>query len=230
MIKAIQANSELRISVKMNEDALTSSVFERLMYLPKELIQQIFSKALLQDIPSLSLSQIESIEFWPHWNPKGTKRTNYVEPDVFIRTPKQDIIIEAKRYDKKQQSRRQWEDQLIAYNNEYKKDQKVIVYIALGGLHLKNEETLVSDEIRQQIFKCKWSGILQAVLAVKQQVELSSDILNVNWAINNILADIILVFRMFGFSTAPWFEHFMKPVALNPNHIQKLNFDFQWKK
>tara|TARA_R110001592_G_scaffold262565_1_gene527636 strand:+ start:11728 stop:12009 length:282 start_codon:yes stop_codon:yes gene_type:complete len=88
MIKAILANSELRAAAKMNEDELTSSVFERLMYLPKELIHHIFSKALLQDILSLDLSKIESVEFWPHWNPEGTSRTNYVEPDVFIRTSK----------------------------------------------------------------------------------------------------------------------------------------------
>lgn len=230
MIKAIQANSGFRASIKMNEDALTSSVFERLMYLPKELLHYIFSKALLQDIPSLDLSKIESVEFWPHWNPEGTSRTNYVEPDVFIRTPKQDIIIEAKRYELNQQKKEQWNDQLIAYNNEYKNDQKELIYIALGGLRLKMAEEHTSIILTQRIYKCKWTGILQAVLSVKEQMELSIDLLNANWAINNILTDIILVFRMFGFSTAPWFESFMKPIYLDNENIEKLSSTYQWEK
>tara|TARA_R110001592_G_scaffold262565_1_gene527637 strand:+ start:11969 stop:12364 length:396 start_codon:yes stop_codon:yes gene_type:complete len=124
---------------------------------------------------------------------------------------KQDIIIEAKRYDQNQQKKEQWNDQLIAYNNEYKDDQKELIYIALGGLRLKKAEEHTTNNLSQRIYKCKWTGLLQAVISVKEQMELSVALLNANWAINNILTDIILVFRMFGFSTAPWFEHFIKP-------------------
>lgn len=56
-------------------------------------------------------------------------------------------------------------------------------------------------------------GILQTVLAAKDQIDRSSNLLNTSGAISNILGDIILTFRLFGFSTAPWFEDFMKPIV-----------------
>jgi hypothetical protein len=230
MIQAIIANRGLRRAFKANEDALTSSVFERLMYLPKELFQQIVSKALLQEIPNLDLTQIESLEYWPHWDSEGSTNKNFVEPDIFIRTKNQDIIIEAKRYDSRQQYKGQWKNELVSYKNVYGEEQKELIFIALGGLRTKSSEKIEILDQEIVIYKCKWSGILQSVLAAKDQIDKSSNLLNTSGAISNILGDIIMTFRLFGFSTAPWFEYFMKPVSVNPDHIQKLNFDFQWKK
>lgn len=230
MIQAIKSNSALRATFKTNEDALTSSVFERLFYLPKELLHQIVYNALFQEIPNLDLTQIETVEFWPKWNAEQTGNARYVEPDVFIQTRNQVIIIEAKRYDKDQQSKGQWKNELIGFNNEYIDNQKELVFIALGGLRSKRPETVNVNNLEITVHKCSWRGILQAVLSAKNQIEISGSLLSSTWAITNILEDIIVVFRMFGYSTAPWFEDFIKPNYLESSSIEKLNFEIEWKK
>jgi hypothetical protein len=230
MIKAIQSNRSLRAHFKKNEDALTSSVFERLMYLPQELISAIFTAALYQDIPNLDLTKIESIEFWPRWSAAETTNASYVEPDIFIRTQNQDIIIEAKRYEKRQQLKSQWKKEITAYNNENNEQNRPLIFIALGGLHQLTASNVTVGENDIIIYKCSWKRLLQEVLKAKKNLENSVDVLHVNWAINNVLEDLILVFRLFGFSTAPWFDEFIKPIHLDPKNINKLNFEMQWKK
>jgi hypothetical protein len=230
MIKAIQSNRSLKAHFKKNEDALTSSVFERLMYLPQELISCIFTAALYQEVPNLDLTKIESIEFWPRWSAVNTSNKHFVEPDIFIRTQNQDIIIEAKRYEAGQQKSSQWIDEITAYNNENGEKDRPLIFIALGGLNQLTESTVLVNENNITIYKCSWKRLLREVLRAKKNLEKSVDVLHVNWAINNVLEDLILVFRLFGFSTAPWFDEFMKPIHLNPKNLTILNFEMQWKK
>jgi hypothetical protein len=230
MIKAIQSNQRLRAHFKKDEDALTSSVFERLMYLPQELISTIFTAALYQDIPKLDLTKIKSIEFWPKWSAIETTNASYVEPDIYIRTQDHDIIIEAKRYEQGQQLESQWKKEITAYNNENSEQNRPLIFIALGGLHQLTTNKVTVGENGIIIYKCSWRRILQEVLKAKKNLENSVDVLHVNWAINNVLEDLILVFRLFGFSTAPWFEEFMKPPRLNQKNMNKLNFTIPWKK
>ena len=144
MIYAIKHNKVDRKLYKDNEDSLTASIFERLMYLPKELFQYIIEKALFDVIPGFDMKGMESIQYWPNWNPKKTGNSKLVQPDIFIRTEYADIIIEAKRRDKKQQLRSQWKKEIKAYRNEYDEECKKLIFVALGGIHKNDSEVLTS--------------------------------------------------------------------------------------
>lgn len=209
MIYAVKNNKVNRSIYKANEDALTSTIFERLMYLPKELVQYIFKTALFDMVPGLDLHQIESIEYWPNWDSENTTNTNRVEPDVFIRTATQDIIIEAKRYDVKQQSKTQWKNEIQAYYNEYQEEGRSLIFIALGGLHSKRTDEINVQGVKHKIYKCTWGAVLNTVQQITYTYQLNADYTNSNAAILNILNDIILGFSLFGFSTADWFERFL---------------------
>ncbi|WP_236248436.1 F-box domain-containing protein [Pseudomonas mosselii] len=73
------------------EDVLTSTLFERLAYLPDVQFCAIF-EALLGE----PFGPLESIAFWPSWYLPEAKR---VEPDVVMSDGKRTLVIEAKRYD-----------------------------------------------------------------------------------------------------------------------------------
>lgn len=210
MIYAVKHNKVNRAIYKANEDALTSSIFERLMYLPQELLHHIFSTALFANIEGLELHQIESIEYWPKWVSEPPYNTNYVEPDVFIRTANQDIIIEAKRNKTNRQDPGQWESQIRAYYNEYGEDDKEVVYIALDGLRSKNMAYVNLPGKEHKIYKCNWESILNAIQNIIFEMELTNCFSYNEQSIKNILNDIVLCFELFDFSTSPWLEHFMK--------------------
>lgn len=223
MIYAIKNNKVNRAIYKANEDALTSSIFERLSYLPKELMHHIIQEALYDMIPGLELYNVESIEYWPNWSAKHTTNKNRIEPDIFIRTSTQDVIIKAKRYDYKQQSGDQWEREIQNYNNEYSEDHKELVFIALGGLHSQKIALVNVNNKDYKIYKCKWIGILKAVKNVQYNLDLSKQYLNSTIAIDNILSDIILCFELFGFSSSDWLESMPSKINIRTSSINFLS-------
>ncbi len=223
MIYAIKNNKVNRAIYKGNEDALTSSIFERLSYLPKELMYHIVQKALYDVIPGLELYKIDSIEYWPNWSLPQNDKNRRVEPDIFIRTSTQDIIIEAKRYDDKQQSHAQWEREIQGYINEYDKDNKELVFIALGGLHSQKTVQITIAKRNFKIYKCKWSRILDAVKNVQYNLELSKQYLHSTIAIDNILSDIVLCFELFGFSSSDWLERMPSKTNIHKSSINFLS-------
>ena len=224
MIYAVKHNQVNRALYKDNEDSLTAAIFERLMYLPNEMFQFILEQALFDPIPNLDLRKLESIEFWPHWNPAGTGNSLFVEPDIFIRTTCADIIIEAKRYDKRQQLKSQWKNQIAAYKNVYEEDARELIFIALGGLHTSEQEK-VSD---LTIYKCSWSGILKAAKEIKYKMEVSFDLSSQSAANFRIINDLILCFALYGFSTAEWFERFLPQQKIKESILNFLNENL-WK-
>ncbi|WP_304016511.1 hypothetical protein [Nonlabens dokdonensis] len=226
MIYAVKHNKVNRGIYKANEDALTSTIFERLMYLPKELMHHIIYTALVDTIKGLELHQIESITFWPTWSADGIKDKSRVEPDVFIRTANQDIIIEAKRYDKNQQSYTQWSNEIHAYYNEYAEDEKPLVFIALGGLHKKETEIVSARGQQYDVYKCTWKAILNTIQNLIHEMETVSVYTNNNVAILNILNDMILSFELFGFSTSLWLERFIKAPQIKQESI--IYFAKEW--
>jgi hypothetical protein len=211
MLHAIHHNKIPRELFRGNEDSLTAAVFERLRYLPKELFHHIIHKAVYQNIPELDLYQLESMEFWPSWEAKNTSNFRFIEPDIFIRTPKTDVIIEAKRYDRKQQTEHQWRNQIQAYQNEYREEGKVLIYIALGGINELTSSKLEHLGETFTIYKSDWSQMLQAIKEVKINLEHGTNLLNTNDAILQILDDLILCFSMYGFSTSDGFNRFISP-------------------
>jgi hypothetical protein len=219
MIYAVKHNKVNRAIYKANEDALTSSIFERFMYLPQELTQHIFTEALLDSIPDLDLTKFESIRYWPNWSPEDTTNTTRVEPDVFIRTNNQDIIIEAKRHDENQQDPKQWGREIQAYNNEYSDDEKPLVFIALGGLYKNNTETITVKDVAHLIYKCTWKSILNTIQHIIHDMELATNYTNNNIAVSKILQDMVLCFELFGFSTALWLERFIKAPQIQKQSI-----------
>lgn len=223
MIYAIKNNKVPRNIYKGNEDSLTSSIFERLMYLPHELAQHILETALFDSIPGLDFYKLQSINYWPYWNSENTTNSRNVEPDIFIRTETHDIIIEAKRYDSKQQSSTQWRNEIQAYNNEYMVDEKPLIFIALGGLNSEELEILKVKGRDYKIYKCKWVGILNAVTDVKYKMELSKSLTTNSTAVCNILDDMMLCFALFGFSTAHWLERFLPAVHIKNESINFLS-------
>src|SRR5881227_2646233 len=91
--------------IKHCEDSLTCSVLPHLLHLPFELFWQILHNACFTGaLPAQVGEPVSDIEFWPKWDPEGTPNNTYVEPDVFIRFPRFDLIIEAKYGDEGSQS------------------------------------------------------------------------------------------------------------------------------
>lgn len=68
MIYAIKHNKVNSAIFKANEDALTSSFFERLMYLPQGLFHDIFAAALFNITENLEIHLTESKTFRPNGN------------------------------------------------------------------------------------------------------------------------------------------------------------------
>lgn len=227
MLYAIKHNKIKRELFKDNEDSLTAAIFERLMYLPSELMQHILQNAAYQQIDGLDLHQLESFEFWPSWSAKDTSNTNRIEPDLIIRTSKQDILIEAKRNNRFQQRRLQWHDQIQAYLNEYEGDDKPIIYIALGGLHTTEPSEIECRNKKYKIYKSDWSLLLNVIKEVKYDLEGSKHLLSSNFSVLQIINDLILCFALYGFSTSDWFERFLMPINLKENSLNVLT---TWKK
>ncbi|WP_299577477.1 hypothetical protein [uncultured Sunxiuqinia sp.] len=186
---------------KTSEDSLTSFVFERLFYLPVELMWTILTKACCGSELPKQAGKMVSTEFWPHWDAEHTSNSIFIEPDVFIRFSEFDLIIEAKRYDKDQQYQGQWENQIQAYRNEFS-DEKPLFYIALGGLFTHETQTVNGIKV----VMCRWKSLLEQVKMAHQLLSESEGLLYSSDAILRILSDLKKVFRLHGYATGLWFS------------------------
>lgn len=222
MIKAIEKNKTIkdgRSIFKQSEDYFTSSIFERLLYLPKEMFWEIIRNSCYgNDLLPKYTGEIQTVEFWPHWSAKHNDitREKFVEPDVFIRFDEFDLLIEAKRYDNKQQNIVQWKNQILSYKLEYGEDKKDLFLIALGGLYIEDSQQLENT----LIIKSRWKNILLEVQSFQKQIE--NSVLSSNQALSNIFSDMILVFQMFGFSTGKWFENMPTKYKINSKNINSI--------
>src|SRR5690606_23258046 len=128
--------------ITVSEDSLTSMVFDNLKYLPTEIFWRILKRALYYDkLPSTS-GELNEMIFWEKWDVKdNTNNINklYVEPDIFIRFETFDIILEAKRYNEKQQSNIQLREQIEGYYYNYGLENKQLFYIQMAGLLDKSD-------------------------------------------------------------------------------------------
>lgn len=191
------------------EDSLTSLTFDGLKYLPDELFWSILKSSLI--IGSLpNVTAVDDIYFWQHWSAEGTSNTTYIEPDVFIRVERFDVIIEAKRWDKNQQSVSQKEDQITAYYNDFSDDKKLLYYIELGGLYNKNpERNYLHNDLEVVICKTNWSHLLMSI--VKHYENLDKLKLKLFNPQKRILEDIIKGFELHQFYTMKWFDDLKHP-------------------
>lgn len=197
------------------EDSLTAMVFDLLKYLPHEIFWDILKKSLIhQKLPEIS-GEILEMNLWDRWSPEDTSNNRYVEPDVFIRFNDFDLLIEAKRYDERQQSDTQIQNEIKAYRNEYEENKK-LYFIQLGGLWNENDTPNI-DEITI-ICKTNWSRILERVVIERNKID-SIDYSQIN-SYKRILDDLIKGFAMHGYFKKLWLKDLEK-VNINP-HIPNI--------
>lgn len=189
-----------------SEDSLTSTVFGSLFHLPIELFWQILNDACYEEKLAHHASKILSVEFWPHWSANNSNNINFIEPDIFIRTENFDLIIEAKRFDEKQQSITQWKTEFQGYLTEYGEDKKNVILLAVGGIDNEQPETITLKDNNIRVIKCRWMRILHEVQKVESKLEKSRHILNSIDSTLMILNDIIMGFGIHGYATGNWLE------------------------
>lgn len=201
------------------EDSLTAAVFSHLLHLPIEVFWTILRNACYTSILPESAGEPRSVEGWPKWNPQGTGNNTYVEPDVFIRFPEFDLIVEAKRWDERMQDAGQWKKELIAYANEHGQDRRPVKMIALGGIHHQSAQEVkhewstsesgqwngVSHLFICPVIMCRWRGIMDQCKRMASEVGRMKFGSSQSRATQRILSDLIGLFAAHGFQTGIWF-------------------------
>jgi len=220
MLQAIyhnQVKSELRQYLKIKEDTFTSAVLENLLLLPDELFLEILSNAAEKPFEEKLLGNLLEYEFWPHWDAEGTSNENYVEPDVFLRFEKADMIIEAKRYDTSDHDCSQWQNEIQAYFNEYRQEneneeenEKSLIFISLGGTKL----TCEFENRNISHYHINWKRLHQEVQKtiddlnnLKYNQERKYFLREYTFIIR-ILKNVLLGFELHGFFPMEWFKDF----------------------
>lgn len=203
------------------EDSLTSLTFDGLKYLPDEIFWSILRNSLIAgNLPNVTA--INEIHFWQHWNAEGTSNINFVEPDIFIRTDNFDVIIEAKRWDKNQQSQHQKNNQVKAYHNEFYESNTSLYYIELGGLYNNNPESnYIYENLEVITCKTNWTQLLSSIVTHYQNFDrLNLKLFNPQ---KRILDDIIKGFELHQFYTIKWLVDF-KNQKINSHSFDFLKF------
>lgn len=204
-----------------SEDSLTSTIFGTLNYLPKILFWRVLLNACYNCPISNHNIKIDSIEYWPRWNAENSTNSNFIEPDIFIRTQDFDLIVEAKRYDINQQNKFQWENEFTGYLNHYSDANKNIYLLAVGGINSEQLEVLEVASKKCFVIKCRWGRILLEVVRLKKEIEKNEVNFNHTDSLLAIIDDLIIGFRIHGFATGEWFED--TDMKIN---IDNLTFDF----
>ena len=184
------------------EDPKTSSVFENLMLLPDNVFWHILKSSCFYNERMLTNSgRLLSYGFWAHWAHRdntGTGNNTYVEPDLFIRFEEFDVIIEAKYGDYGGQYIKQWPQELTAYDNEYGKEKKPVIFIAVGGNMSMDIEEIKVRSRKHLIFKCNWLSLLIATNKYRSELKrISVPDMNTS-ATLRLLDNIILAFNING--------------------------------
>ena len=207
------------------EDSLTAVVFDTLKYLPTSIFWDILKSALYKDKLPPDSGELKEITFWDKWNSEGTGNTNFVEPDVFLRFNDFDIIIEAKRYDKNQQSEGQISNEIQSYFNEYETEKKDLYLIKLGGLHSKSDEK--NHFIRNTpICKTDWTRLLDVISKKLYDLKKEGDFLSSSYV--RILEDCIHGFALHQYYKKEWFSE-LKPYQTINHLCLKNTFNYARK-
>jgi hypothetical protein len=123
------------------EDVLTATIFERISYLPNDVVKQVFSNLGCPEI-----SGIDKIQFWPHWD----RGEGFVEPDVHIQSGNVSLLVEAKRWDDVPlQCPEQLAKELSAGWQKANRLASQVTLLTVGGFEAYSEKT--EDKIRKEI-------------------------------------------------------------------------------
>ena len=187
------------------EDPKTSSVFENLMLLPDNVFWHILKSSCFYNERMLVNSD----------------NNTYVEPDLFIRFEEFDVIIEAKYGDYGGQYLKQWTQELTAYDNEYGKEEKPVIFIAVGGNMSMDIEEIKVRSRKHLIFKCNWLSLLIATNKYRSELKrISVPDMNIS-ATLRLLDNIILAFNINGVYNIDWFN----TMATEKNIINSSSID-----
>jgi hypothetical protein len=149
-----------------SEDTLTSSIIGLFQYLPSAIILKLLREAcgISTNFPKISeLGEVMEFRFWDKWDATSTNNSNYVEPDVWIRTTKYDIILEAKKTDKGGQHDDQWTNEIKAFLNTNGESENEVILLALGGNQSLQEATVLVDCKEFKVFAASWFNLMMAV-------------------------------------------------------------------
>lgn len=215
------------------EDPKTSSIFENLLLLPDNEFWKILRSACQNnDVLPADVGLIEKYEFWPKWNAEGTENKNYVEPDLFLRFQKLDVIIEAKVGDTAVQQQKQWNNEYIAYLNEYESKKCKAILIALGG-KTTLEESQANDCRRKKsikVLRCSWIGLRIEVSKYKDNYanQLGA---NESSAHKRLLSNIMLAFSLHNISEVHWMDGLCNnPIEIRQTSINDIKKHFKTRK
>lgn len=203
-------------SISLNEDVLTSSVFERLLYLPEQRFWGILSAATgnATNVEALPAEPNEIVEatFWPSFSfteallaPAAQRR----EPDLVIRTPRLILIIESK-LETAEQYPLQWAEQVLAVRGSIGPELP-IVHLAIGGFgrfpSLKRVEeqqaqarTLLGDfagsALNVRFEACSWYQLASAVSQERPSFRNE----------RRLLRDVLNALSWYGIRPSAWLE------------------------
>ena len=177
--KSHKISGKIRNDLCNLEDAKTSSIIGTLSYLPGEMFWQILYNSIKRANNGIEKSgEIKEILYWPSWK-FGSKR---VEPDVFIRFEKFDVIVELKRNNYNQQYSVQWKNEIGAYHQEYGNSTPVYL-IAISGR---------TNESLPNVYQCSWTALLDEVNILYDDLKIktpySSEV--------RILQDVLIAFNI----------------------------------
>lgn len=190
------------------EDSLTAAVFSHLLHLPSEVFWQILRNACYtKSLPQFA-GEPRLVQYWPKWNADGSHNSRFVEPDVFIRFAHFDLIIEAKRDDECQQYRGQWENEVIAYDNEYGAENVAVKIIAVGGVWQLKDEAVTFKRIVCPVYMCKWTRLLEECKCMQKELQRIKYPSSHTLANMRTLTHLIDFFAWHGYSSGLWFADF----------------------
>ena len=203
-------------SFKPSEDSKTSSVFGLIQYLPAQTMWDLLRQSCGDNHMLIKESgRLQDIKFWPRWSAEGNEITNsnYVEPDVFCEFEKFDLIIEAKKDDGSGQYEQQWENEINAYLNEYSNNEKILVFIAMGGNETLTHHKICLNAREYPMYHASWQNLLENIVKFKNG--------NCNNEENRILSDIISAFEKHGHFSLKWLETLFEHKGDNIDDISK---------
>lgn len=131
---------------------------------------------------------------------------------------------EAKYGDYGGQYLKQWNQELTAYDNEYGKEEKPVIFIAVGGNMSMNVEEITIRGKKFQIFKCNWLSLLITTNKYKGELKkISVPDMNIS-ATLRLLDNIILAFNINRVYNIDWFNSMaIEKNIINPSSTDNIN-------
>lgn len=222
------------------EDSLTAAVFTHLLHLPTTMWWKILRGACYTDNLPADPGELREFDGWPNWSGEGAGNATRVVPDLFLRFPDFDLIIEAKRWDEGMQDPKQWERELAGYAREYGEENRPVRMIALGGIRGQKDERISLQRRSERsrsgsggmeperwnpcpVHMCQWGRLLDQCQR-KRRALVRAQIHDPETAAHlRILGDLIDMFNCHGFQTGVWFVDLVPELprlsqSLTPHH------------